>query len=151
MRQSIRSLTRHPPWATLVHARWSGIWILTGWGGECELKVSSLQFQRNTNVISLKMEFFRVKSSLSRAHGSEGPQGKGFKAWSMYRKSCTVIDFAFYKKWMGHLNLILAKWERKFEQANLPKFKCQRYCPGGGREMLKLRMNQRRTIWHFTV
>ena len=82
--------------------------------------------------MSLKMEFFKVKSSLSRAHGSEGPQGQGFKAWSMYRKSCTVIDFAFYKKWMGHLNLILTTWERNFEQANLPKFKCQRYCPGGG-------------------
>ena len=92
------------------------------------------------------MEFFKVQSSLTRAQGSEGPQGQGFKAWSMYRKSCTIIDFAFYKKWMGHLNLILATWERKFEQANLPKFKCQRYCPEGGGEMLKLRMDQRRTI-----
>ena len=89
------------------------------------------------------MEFFKVKSSLSRAHGSEGPQGQGFKAWSMYRKSCTIIDFAFYKKWMWHLNLILATWERKFEQA---KFQMPEILPGGRGEMLKLRMNQRKTI-----
>ena len=100
-----------------------------GWGMWTE---SIKSFQRNTNVISLKMEFFKVQSSLTRAQGSEGPQGQGFKAWSMYRKLWTVIDFSFYKKWMGHLNLILTTWERKFEQANLPKFKCQRYCPVGG-------------------
>ena len=115
MRQSIRSLTRHPPWATLIHARWLGIWILPGWGGECELKVSSLS--SGIQMLYLwKWSFFKVKSSLSRAHGSEGPQGQGFKAWSMYRKSCTIIDFAFYKKWMGHLNLVLAT-----EKGNLNK------------------------------
>ena len=53
--------------------------------------------------------------------------GQGFKAWSMYRKPCTIIDFAFYKKWKGHLNLVLATGERQFEQANLPKWCTDRH------------------------
>ena len=57
-----------------------------GGGGEFEQAVSILF--RNTSVISLNLEVFKVNNLLSRAIAQKkGLPGLGFKAWSMCRKS----------------------------------------------------------------
>ena len=76
-------------WITsVVCARGWGIWTLHGWGGKFE--PSS---QRSTRVLSFGMKVFQgyehtfVSDWLKR----KGPQGIVFKAWSIIRKSRSLI------------------------------------------------------------